>query len=138
MKILFIKRYQGTIINFPRKEMHQLFSTQLLSPNASYKAIKILKHQGKGKMHQGLPCVVEFLFPHRRCRNKSCSPRGDSWSGRQLLPLLRILPRVLYMIIHVHECSCYVMNLQSYNRSIVSCVLNRTFLHGTNQSLRFL
>jgi hypothetical protein len=30
---------------FPRKEMHQLFSTQLLSPNASYKVIKILKHK---------------------------------------------------------------------------------------------
>jgi hypothetical protein len=38
--------------------MHQLFSTQFLSPNASYKVIKILKHQGKGKMHRGLPCVV--------------------------------------------------------------------------------
>jgi hypothetical protein len=33
------------VINFPRKEMHQLFSTQLLSPNASYKVIKILKHK---------------------------------------------------------------------------------------------
>jgi hypothetical protein len=32
-------------INFPRKEMHRLFSTQLLSPNASYKVIKILKHK---------------------------------------------------------------------------------------------
>jgi hypothetical protein len=29
--------------------MHQLFSTQLLSPNASNKAIKILKQQGGGK-----------------------------------------------------------------------------------------
>jgi hypothetical protein len=29
--------------------MHQLFSTQLLSPNASNKVIKILKHQGGGK-----------------------------------------------------------------------------------------
>jgi hypothetical protein len=29
--------------------MHQLFSTQLLSPNASYKVIKILKQQGGGK-----------------------------------------------------------------------------------------
>jgi hypothetical protein len=28
---------QGKVINFPRKEMHQLFSTQLLSPNASSK-----------------------------------------------------------------------------------------------------
>jgi hypothetical protein len=29
--------------------MHQWFSTQLLSPNASNKVIKILKHQGGGK-----------------------------------------------------------------------------------------
>jgi hypothetical protein len=28
--------------------MHQRFSTQLLSPNASNKVIKILKHQGGG------------------------------------------------------------------------------------------
>jgi hypothetical protein len=33
------------VINFPRKEMHQLFSAQLLSPNASNKVIKILKHK---------------------------------------------------------------------------------------------
>jgi hypothetical protein len=33
------------VINFPRKGMHQLFSKQLLSPNASYKVIKILKHK---------------------------------------------------------------------------------------------
>jgi hypothetical protein len=46
------------VISFPRKEMHQLFSTQLLSPNASNKVIKIIKWQGKGIMHRGLPCVV--------------------------------------------------------------------------------
>jgi hypothetical protein len=46
------------VINFPRKEMHQLFSTQLLSPNASYKVIKILKQQGKGIMHWGLPGIT--------------------------------------------------------------------------------
>jgi hypothetical protein len=44
--------------NFPRKEMHQLFITQFQSPSASYKVIKILKQQGKGIMHRGLPCVV--------------------------------------------------------------------------------
>jgi hypothetical protein len=38
--------------------MHQLFITQFLSPNASYKAINILKQQGKEIMHRGLPCVV--------------------------------------------------------------------------------
>jgi hypothetical protein len=26
----------GVTTNFPRKEMHQLFNTQFLSPNASY------------------------------------------------------------------------------------------------------
>jgi hypothetical protein len=45
IKILFIKGNQGMVINFPRKEMHQLFSTQHVSPNASYKVIKILKHK---------------------------------------------------------------------------------------------
>jgi 2-keto-3-deoxy-6-phosphogluconate aldolase len=30
---------------FSGKEMHQRFSTQLLSPNASNKVIKILKHK---------------------------------------------------------------------------------------------
>jgi hypothetical protein len=38
--------------------MHQLFITQFQSPSASYKVIKILKQQGKGLMHRGLPCVV--------------------------------------------------------------------------------
>jgi hypothetical protein len=46
------------VINVPRKEMHQLFNTQFLSPNASYKVIKILKQQGTGIMHRGLPCVT--------------------------------------------------------------------------------
>jgi hypothetical protein len=32
--------------------------TQFLSPNASYKVIKILKQQGKEIMHRGLPCVA--------------------------------------------------------------------------------
>jgi hypothetical protein len=76
--------------------------------------------------------LQKVLFPDRRCRSKSCSPLEDSQYGRQLLPLLWFLPRVLYMIIHVHECLCYAMN-----RNIVSCILNTTFLHGTDQSLRF-
>jgi hypothetical protein len=38
--------------------MHQLFNTQFLSPNASYKVIKILKQQGTQIMHQGFPCVA--------------------------------------------------------------------------------
>jgi hypothetical protein len=35
------------VINFPRKGIHQLFSTQLLSPHASNKVIKFLKQQKK-------------------------------------------------------------------------------------------
>jgi hypothetical protein len=38
--------------------MHQLFITQFLSPNASYKCDKGLKQQEKGIMHLGLPCVA--------------------------------------------------------------------------------
>jgi hypothetical protein len=38
--------------------MQQLFITQFLSPNASYKVIKILKQHEKRIMHRGLPCVV--------------------------------------------------------------------------------
>jgi hypothetical protein len=43
-----MKGYQGMVIHVPRTEMHQLFRTQLLSPNASYKVIKILNQQVKG------------------------------------------------------------------------------------------
>jgi hypothetical protein len=47
--------------------MHQLFSTQLLSPNASNKVIKILKHKGKGIMHRGLPGInTTLVFVSRR------------------------------------------------------------------------
>jgi hypothetical protein len=81
--------------------------------------------------------LQESLFLHRKCRNKSCSPLEVSQSVEQLLPLLRILLRALYMIIHVYECLCDVMNMQSCDRSIVSYVLNTIFLHGTSQSLRF-
>jgi hypothetical protein len=35
--------------------MHQWFSTQLLSPNASNKVIKIFKTSRRWQMHQGLP-----------------------------------------------------------------------------------
>jgi hypothetical protein len=38
--------------------MHQLFSTQLLSPNASNKVIEDFKIARRWQMHQGLPCVV--------------------------------------------------------------------------------
>jgi hypothetical protein len=81
--------------------------------------------------------LQEVQVPHRRCQSKSCSPLEDFHYGRQPLLLLRFLPRVLYMIIHVHECLCYVMNMQLHNLIIISCNLNTTFLHGTNQSLGF-
>jgi hypothetical protein len=43
--------------------MHQLFNTQLLSPNASYKVIKILKQQGKKDNALGLAlCCRSFCF----------------------------------------------------------------------------
>jgi hypothetical protein len=49
------------VISFPRKRMHQLFSTQLLPPNASYKVIKILKQQGKMDNAPGLAlCCRRF------------------------------------------------------------------------------
>jgi hypothetical protein len=38
--------------------MHQLFGTQFLSPNASYKVLKSIKQQGKEIMHRGLPYVA--------------------------------------------------------------------------------
>jgi hypothetical protein len=38
--------------------MQQLFSTQLLSPNATSQVIKSLKQQGKRQMDQVLPCVA--------------------------------------------------------------------------------
>jgi hypothetical protein len=37
--------------------MHQLFSTQLLSPNASKKVIKDFKIARRWQMHQGLPGI---------------------------------------------------------------------------------
>jgi hypothetical protein len=49
---------QGRVINCPRKEMHQLFSTQVLSPIASNKVIKDFKTARRWKIHRGLPYVV--------------------------------------------------------------------------------
>jgi hypothetical protein len=51
------------VTNFLRKEIHQLFITQFLSLNASYKVIKILKQQGKGVNAPGLAlCCRSFCF----------------------------------------------------------------------------
>jgi predicted SprT family Zn-dependent metalloprotease len=41
----FSKRVSRKGNQFSRKEMHQRFNTQLLSPDASNKVIKILKHK---------------------------------------------------------------------------------------------
>jgi hypothetical protein len=55
------------VINFSRKEMHQLFSTQLISPNASYKVIKILKKTRKRDNALGLACNnTRLVFVRRR------------------------------------------------------------------------
>jgi hypothetical protein len=51
------------VTDLPRKEMHQLFNTQLLSPNASYNMVKILKQQGKKDNAPGLAlCCRSFCF----------------------------------------------------------------------------
>jgi hypothetical protein len=49
---------QGKVINLPRKEMHQLFSTHnsyYLMHQASEKDFKIAR---RWQMHRGLPCVI--------------------------------------------------------------------------------
>jgi hypothetical protein len=49
------------VISFPRKGMHQLFSTQLLSTNASNKVIKFLKSTRKRGNAPGLAlCCRRF------------------------------------------------------------------------------
>jgi hypothetical protein len=51
----FSKRVSRKGNQFSRKEMHQRFSTQLLSPNASNKVIKDFKIARRWQMHRGLP-----------------------------------------------------------------------------------
>jgi hypothetical protein len=80
--------------------------------------------------------LSEFLLPHHRYQSKSYFPLEDSRSEEQPLLLVWILLRVLYMAIHVYECLCYVMDMQLYNKKIISCVLNTTFFHGAYQPLR--
>jgi hypothetical protein len=76
--------------------------------------------------------LQEVQVPLHRCRSKSCSPLEDFQPRRQPLLLPQFLPRVLYMIIHVHECLCDVMNMLLHNRNVLSYILDTTFLHGTN------
>jgi hypothetical protein len=66
-----------------------------------------------------------------RCRSRSYSRlEGTQLEGQLIQP--QFLPRFLYMTVHVHECSCDVMNMQLHNRNILSCILNTNFLHGTH------
>jgi hypothetical protein len=46
--------------------MHQRFSTQLLSPNASNKVIKILKHQAGGECTGACLSNTRLVFVRRR------------------------------------------------------------------------
>jgi hypothetical protein len=79
------------VINFPRKEMHQLFSTQLLSPNASYKVIKILKQQRKGVNAPGLAWNnTRLVFVRRR----SLDDHPLSWHSFSLS---------IFRLIHQHH-----------------------------------
>jgi hypothetical protein len=48
--------YQGIVIKIQGMVMHQLFITQPLSPNTSYKVIKHLNN--RGQMHRGLPRIT--------------------------------------------------------------------------------
>jgi hypothetical protein len=46
--------------------MHQRFITKLLSPNASNKVIKILKHQGGGECTGACLNNIRLVFVRRR------------------------------------------------------------------------
>jgi hypothetical protein len=51
------------VTNVQGRKMHQLFIAQFLSPNASYKVIKILNQQGKRDNAPGLAlCCRRFWF----------------------------------------------------------------------------
>jgi hypothetical protein len=50
------------VIHFPRKEMHQLFSTQLLSSNASYEVIKVLNNKERDNALGLALCCRRFWF----------------------------------------------------------------------------
>jgi hypothetical protein len=50
------------ILNLSRKEMHQKFITQLLSPNASFKGDKILQNKGRVNASGLALCCKECWF----------------------------------------------------------------------------
>jgi hypothetical protein len=53
--------------------MQQLFSTQLLSPNAASEVIKSLKQQGKGKCIGACLVLYEAQGLTHRYQSRSCS-----------------------------------------------------------------
>jgi hypothetical protein len=71
------------VINFPRKEMHELFSTQLLSPNASYKVIKILKHKERDNAPGLAWNNTRLVFVRWR-------PLGDQPFMLRLVPIIHL------------------------------------------------
>jgi hypothetical protein len=90
--------------------MHQRFSTQLLSPNASNKVIKILKQQGDGKCTGA--CLVllvnQALFCRYQNKNSFLPDVLQVVVGVVKSSLLRLLfpLRFLDIAIYHHECSC--------------------------------
>jgi hypothetical protein len=70
--------------------MHQRFSTQLLSPNASNKVIKILKHQGGGECTGACLNNTRLLFV-RQC------PLDEYLSTKHLLDL------TIFRLVHQHH-----------------------------------
>jgi hypothetical protein len=77
-------------------------------------------------------CLVLQEVPGllHKCRSRSYSRLVDSQLEVQLLLQLQSLPRFLYRLVHIHECSCDATNMQLNNRNILSFILNTTFLHG--------
>jgi hypothetical protein len=77
--------------------MHQRFSTQLLSPNASYKVIKILKQQGGGECTGAcLDNTRLVLLGGDHLAISFCSDTCfvHPFSGSSISIILRISPRL--------------------------------------------
>jgi hypothetical protein len=105
--------------------MHQLFSTQLLSPNASYKVIKILKHKERDN-------ALGLAWNNSRLvlvRQQSLDDHPLSWHSFSLsifrfviritLRLIQLLSftsrnQLTYLMgctMHMYECQCKYYNL---------------------------
>jgi hypothetical protein len=81
--------------------MQQLFSTQLISPNASFQVIKSLKQQGRGKCTGSCLVLHEVLGLSHRCQSRSCFQLGDSQLAGQILLRLQLLS-FQYITMHIH------------------------------------